>query len=180
MAWTTLFEVLALAAVGLLLWPLVEYGVHGWLSHAWRTPVTPFHWEHHIHPERVFTSPLAWVPSLALIYGLGALTLGAWPAAGLALGVLAGFLRYERIHYRIHFRVPRNERERRLRAHHLAHHFRNPRAYFGVTTPFWDRVFGSLPESAAEDYARVADRPPLPGRSNLGSIRPSIPRRRRR
>lgn len=177
MAWTTLLEALALAALGLALWPLVEYGIHGGLSHAWRTPVSPLHWEHHIHPERVFTSPLAWVPSLAAIYALAALGLGALPAGGLALGLLAGFLRYERIHYRIHFCTPRNERERQLRAHHLAHHFRNPRAYYGVSTPFWDRVFGSLPASAAADYARVADRPPLSGRSNFGGIWPSIPRR---
>jgi sterol desaturase/sphingolipid hydroxylase (fatty acid hydroxylase superfamily) len=173
MAWTTLLGALAAAGAGGLLWPLVEYAIHGGLSHAWRTPVSPLHWEHHKHPERVFTSPLAWVPSLAAIYLLAALGLGAVLAAGLTLGLLVGFLRYERIHYRIHFCAPRSERERRLRAHHLAHHFRNPKAYYGVTTRFWDRVFGSLPVSAADDYARVADRPPLGGRSNFGSIWPS-------
>ena len=179
MAWPTLLEALALAAAGVLLWPLVEYAIHGGLSHAWRTPVSPLHWEHHKHPERVFTSPLAWVPTLAAIYALAAFALGGVAAGGLALGLLAGFLRYERIHYRIHFREPRGERERRLRAHHLAHHFRNPKAYYGVSTAFWDRVFGSLPASAAEDYARVADRPPLAGRSNFGSLWPSLPQRRR-
>jgi dihydroceramide fatty acyl 2-hydroxylase len=177
MTWSPLLELLALAALGALLWPLVEYGIHGGLSHIWRSPVAAFHWEHHIHPERVFTSPLAWVPTLMAIHGLAALALGPLQAGGLALGLLAGFLRYERIHYRIHFCAPRSERERRLRAHHLAHHFRNPKAYYGVSTPFWDRVFGSLPATAAEDYARVADRPPLEGRSNFGGLWPSIPRR---
>ena len=177
MAWIPLLEALGLVVVGLLLWPLVEYGIHGGLSHAWRTPVSPLHWEHHKHPERVFTSPVVWVPGTAAIYGLAALPLGALPGAGLALGILAGFLRYERIHYRIHFRVPRNERERRLRAHHLAHHFRNPKAYYGVSTPFWDRVFGSVPPEAEKDYARVADRPPLAGRSNFGSLWPGVPPR---
>ena len=177
MAWSTLLQALVLAGAGALLWPLVEYGIHGALSHVWRTPVAPFHWEHHIHPERVFTSPLAWVPALAAIYALAALACGAGAAVGLALGLLAGFLRYERIHYRIHFCAPRSERERLLRVHHLAHHFRNPKAYYGVSTPFWDRVFGSLPPEAADDYARVANRPPLARRSNFGSVWPSIPRR---
>ena len=63
--------------------------------------------------------------------------------------------------------------ERRLRAHHLAHHFRNPLAYHGVTTRFWDRALGTLPAHCERDYARVADRPPLPGRSNFGQLRPT-------
>ena len=76
------------------------------------------------------------------------------------------------MHWRFHFRPPASERERRLRAHHLAHHFRNPRAYHGVTTRFWDRVFGSLPAECERDYAAVIDLPPLEGRSNLGQLLP--------
>jgi sterol desaturase/sphingolipid hydroxylase (fatty acid hydroxylase superfamily) len=176
MAWLLAVGLTGVGAFGL--WPLVEYGIHGGLSHLWRSPVAPFHWEHHAHPGRVFTSPLAWVPIAALLYVILALALGAFLGGWLALGLVAGFLRYEWIHYRIHFRAPRTERERRRRAHHLAHHFRNPRAYFGVSTAFWDRVFGSVPASAEQDYARVADWPPLAGRSNFGSLWPSVPRSR--
>jgi sterol desaturase/sphingolipid hydroxylase (fatty acid hydroxylase superfamily) len=32
---------------------------------------------------------------------------------------------------------------RRIRQHHLAHHFRDTRRGFGVSSPFWDRVFRS-------------------------------------
>ena len=68
------------------------------------------------------------------------------------------------------WRVWSSPREATLRSHHLAHHFVNPRAYHGVTTRRWDRVFGTLPESWERDYARGGDRPPLEGDSNLRLI----------
>lgn len=152
---------------GLLAWPLVEYTVHGILAHRFRTLVGPFHWGHHRNPQAVFTSPFAWVPLALAIWALASLVAG--PARGglFLAGLFAGFVRYEWLHYRIHFRAPRSERERMLRAHHLAHHFRNPRMYHGVTTRLWDRVCGSLPAHWRDDYAQVADRPPLRGESNF-------------
>ena len=159
-------------AVGYALWPLLEYAIHGWLSHTFDTFVSPLHWQHHRFPHRVFTSPLAWVPSVAILYGLLALTVGGPPASTATMGVLAGFLHYEYVHWRIHFRLPTTPRQRLLRAHHLAHHFCNPNAYHGVTTTFWDRVFATRPADHATDYAAVADRPPIDGKSNLGALWP--------
>jgi sterol desaturase/sphingolipid hydroxylase (fatty acid hydroxylase superfamily) len=159
--------VAAAALAGWLFWSLLEYVIHGVLAHRFRTFVSPLHWSHHRTPAAVFTSPLAWVPLAAL---LGALAIGV---GGFALGgsffvgVLAGFLHYEFVHWRIHFRKPRGRRQERLRAHHLAHHFVNPKAYHGVTTPFWDHVFGSRPAEWATDYARGSAREPIPGESNL-------------
>ena len=146
--------------------------IHGWLSHTFRTFAGPLHWEHHRDPRRVFTSVVVWLPAgVALLLAL-ALAIGLAPAGAVAVGTLAGFLRYEYVHWRIHFRAPRNSRQERLRVHHLAHHFRDPKAYHGVTTRFWDSVFGTLPASHAEDYARVAHHGPLTGASNFGTLRP--------
>lgn len=156
-----------LAAVGFASWSFVEYAIHGLLAHRFQTFVSPLHGQHHREPWAVFTAPLAWVPGMALFFGLLSAAVGARWAAPFSLGLLLGFARYEYEHWRIHFRLPRTPRERLLREHHLAHHFRNPRAYCGVTTRFWDRVFGTLPADAAGDYAAVADRPPLPGASNF-------------
>lgn len=160
---------LGAALLGLASWSFVEYLIHGLLSHRFRTFVSPLHWGHHREPRAVFTSPLAWLPILALLFALAASLAGAFVGGSFLLGLLAGFLHYEWFHWRIHFRNPRSERERRLRAHHLAHHFRNPRAYHGVTTRFWDRVFGTLPDTWPADYAATADRPPLAGPSNLAA-----------
>lgn len=154
-------------ALGLLAWPAVEYLVHGVLSHRYRTFVSPLHWGHHREPRAVFTSPFAWLPVALLLTALAVAIAGALLAGAFMAGLLLGFLRYERIHWRIHFREPRNRREHLLRAHHLAHHFVNPRSYHGVTTRFWDRVCGTLPSSSDDDYARVAARAPLAGPSNF-------------
>jgi hypothetical protein len=160
--------VLGLAAVvGLLSWSFVEYGIHGMLSHRFRTPVSPIHWSHHRTPAAVFTSPLAWVPSFAAVFGVGAWLAGAGIAAAFTLGLFSGFARYEYVHWRIHFRSPRSRRQALLRSHHLAHHFVNPLAYHGVTTRLWDHVFRSLPDGWEKDYARGAAQPPIPGPSNL-------------
>ena len=87
-------------------------------------------------------------------------------------GIVAGFAGYEWLHYRMHFALPSNAVEARLRARHLAHHLREPDAIFGVTTPIWDIVFGTEPtpermRELAVEGARVA---PLSGSSNLGRV----------
>lgn len=157
----------AAGGLGWLSWSLVEYGIHGVLSHRLRTFVSPLHWSHHRTPAAVFTSPLAWVPLAGVIFAVAMVTAGPLLGGAFAGGLLAGFLHYEVVHWRIHFRKPRGARQERLRAHHLAHHFVNPRAYFGVTTPLWDRVLGSRPDGWESDYARAAAQPPIEGPSNL-------------
>lgn len=159
-----------LLAAGHASWGFVEYLIHGILSHRFRTPVSPLHWGHHREPHAVFTAPIAWVPVASILYVALALAVGWGPAGAFLLGLLIGFGRYEYAHWRIHFRVPRTPKEQLLHDHHLAHHFRDPKSYCGVTTRMWDRVFGTLPDTWREDHACVADRPPLEGPSNLRAI----------
>jgi sterol desaturase/sphingolipid hydroxylase (fatty acid hydroxylase superfamily) len=156
--------------VGYLFWGFLEYTIHGLLSHRWTTFASPLHWNHHQNPRFVFTSPLAIVPTTLLLFAIGALAVGPLIAGAFVAGALAGFGRYEWMHWRFHFREPRNARERLLRSHHLAHHFCNSRVYHGVSMRFWDRVFGTLPTGWREDYARVARRAPLQGASNFAEV----------
>ena len=160
-------SVVVAALLGFATWTFVEYLVHGILSHRFRTFVTPLHAGHHREPRNVFTSVLAWGPLALLFLAVASWVAGVLLGAVYAAALLAGFLHYEWFHWRIHFRRPRTARQRRLRAHHLAHHLRRSRAYHGVTTRFWDRVFGTLDPHWRDDYARVADHPPLQGESNL-------------
>jgi sterol desaturase/sphingolipid hydroxylase (fatty acid hydroxylase superfamily) len=155
-----------LFAVGVLAWTLVEYVIHGVLSHRLRTFATPLHQAHHRDPHAVFTVG-AWIPvGLATVCGLW--LFGLAPAMLFYLGLLAGFIGYEAIHYRIHFSRPCTRLEARLRARHLVHHLRAPNEIFGVTTALWDRVFGTQPAPARtqELEAAVAGVAPLSGPSN--------------
>lgn len=158
---SNLIECLALVMLGGLLWTLLEYFVHGILSHRFSTPVSPLHWGHHLYLERVFTPALAWIPVTILISSLLIFSIGLLDGISLAIGLFVGFVYYEYCHWRIHFRKPLSRRQRLLRDHHLAHHFRNPKAYFGVTTTFWDSVFGSLPNTYLDDYRQAGQCHPL-------------------
>jgi sterol desaturase/sphingolipid hydroxylase (fatty acid hydroxylase superfamily) len=155
---------------GLFAWTLLEYVIHGVLGHAHRTFVTRLHEVHHRDPRAVFALG-AWIPVAVVLAG-GWAMFGAAPAVIFLGGVAAGFAGYELVHYRIHFFKPACALEARLRARHLAHHFREPDALFGVTTRLWDVVFGTEPEARrmrelAEAGAGIA---PLAGASNLGRM----------
>lgn len=175
-------EIIGPLLAGFFFWGLLEYTIHGLLAHRWETFVSPLHANHHRSPRNVFTSPIAVLPIALLLFGAASLVASPLPAGCFVGGTLAGFGRYEWMHWRFHFREPRSERERLLRSHHLAHHFCNPRVYHGVSTRLWDRVFGTLPAEWKGDYARVGGRAPLTGESNFAEIwnpRTSLPHLRR-
>ncbi len=148
-------------ALGFAAWPGLEYLIHGTLSHNHRTFVTPLHMGHHKNPRGVLTAPHAWVPAAFAIWAALSLAFGVGWGTPAVLGLLAGFARYERFHWRVHFDTPRNAREEMLFAHHLAHHYRDAKHYHGVTTRVMDRIFGTLPERWEEDYAHAKGRKPL-------------------
>src|SRR5207237_163395 len=62
---------------------------------------------------------------------------------GLAVAAF-GYLAYDLLHYASHAVALRGRVPRFLRQHHLTHHYRMPETRFGVSSPFWDRVFGTL------------------------------------
>lgn len=163
-------ENIGLLLAGFLFWGLLEYAIHGPLSHRWKTFVSPLHANHHRSPRNVFTSPIAVLPITLLLFGATTLVASPLQASFFIGGTLAGFCRYEWMHWRFHFREPRGKRERLLRSHHLAHHFCNSRVYHGVSTRLWDRVFGTLPANWKKDYVRVEGLAPLTGKSNFVEI----------
>jgi dihydroceramide fatty acyl 2-hydroxylase len=163
-------ETLAVFVSGLLAWTFVEYVIHAWLSHTFRTFATPFHEGHHRDPHNVF-AVRTWLPlTLVLITAIA-----LWGAASGVIfftGILSGFAVYEWLHYRIHFAVPRNQLESWLRTRHLIHHNNAPCRGFGVTSSVWDLVFGSDLKQQEIDRlsATLAATPPLSGRTNLRKI----------
>lgn len=135
---------------GIASWTLLEYGLHRFLGHDRRTFPNPFGLEHtRHHSEGDYFAP-GWKKALAALAALllaGAL---ATAVAGLILGpVFAGSLvtmyaAYELFHRRAHTHRGALAYGRYLRRHHFHHHFGNPKANHGVTSPIWDVVFGTL------------------------------------
>ena len=148
----------AWAIGGYAFWTLTEYWLHRVVFHF--EPDHPIgeklHWiihgVHHDHPNdpmRLVMPPSASIPLAAGFCALFWLVLGAAAAPAFAAGFLGGYLAYDMIHYHVHHHRPRSRVGRKLRELHMRHHFQDHDAAFGVSAPWWDRVFGTQPERRA-------------------------------
>ena len=61
------------------------------------------------------------------------------------------------MHYHLHHHVPKTYFGKRLRTHHMRHHFQDHRYGFGVSSPLWDAIMGTLPRRR-ERKARLRHR----------------------
>ncbi len=135
---------IAAPVAGLALWTLIEYLMHRFIFHR----LAP-HWEHHQSPAdlRYLFAP-AWlsISFAAVLWMLLALILRSWRLGALVeTGTVAGYLGYELVHLSIHSQRKGGALLVALRKHHFYHHFADDTKCYGVVTPLWDRVFGSLP-----------------------------------
>jgi dihydroceramide fatty acyl 2-hydroxylase len=145
---------LAYAAGGYALWTLVEYWIHRVVFHFEPEDGlgARLHWMvhgvHHDHPNdplRLVMPPAASVPLALVFYGLFWLALGPTAATAFGAGFLGGYLAYDMIHYHLHHHSPRTRAGRWLRELHMRHHFQDDERGFGISAPYWDRVFGTMP-----------------------------------
>lgn len=143
-----------LVLAGFGLWTLAEYWLHRKFFH-WepdnaigRRMHFIIHGVHHDHPNdrlRLVMPPGASIPLAALFFGLFWLVFGMPTAYPLFAGFLVGYLAYDYTHYWLHHFVPKSKLGKQLREQHMRHHFQDHRYGFGVSSPIWDVVFGTLP-----------------------------------
>jgi dihydroceramide fatty acyl 2-hydroxylase len=145
---------LLLALGGYVTWTLVEYWMHRVVFHFEPEEGlgARFHWlihgVHHEHPNdpmRLVMPPSVSVPLALVFYVLFWLVLGADRALAFGAGFYAGYLLYDMIHYHLHHRVPRTRMGKKLRELHLRHHFQDDERGFGISAPWWDVVFRTVP-----------------------------------
>ncbi|KAI3466889.1 hypothetical protein Pfo_023552 [Paulownia fortunei] len=65
-------------------------------------------------------------------------------------GGLLGYVIYDCTHYYLHHGKPLRGVSYQLKRFHMNHHFRIQDKGFGITTDFWDRIFGTLPPKSAK------------------------------
>jgi sterol desaturase/sphingolipid hydroxylase (fatty acid hydroxylase superfamily) len=145
--------------IGLLIWTLTEYVVHRFVFHFHaKSPELQkiffmFHGVHHYQPQcktRLVMPPVVSIPLAAVFYGIFYLLvdrlLGApsW-VAPLFAGFILGYLVYDMIHYATHHFPMRAGYLKFLKRYHMQHHFKTPEERFGVSSPLWDKVFGTMP-----------------------------------
>jgi sterol desaturase/sphingolipid hydroxylase (fatty acid hydroxylase superfamily) len=136
------------ALVGGLGWTLAEYLLHRFLMHAMRGRglASREHLTHHARRDYFASSAqkaLFSVVVTAVMVPVATFLIGLPHAIALQGGFVGTYLFYEWLHRRAHTHPPRGPYGRWLRLHHFHHHFGRPLENHGVTSPFWDAVFGT-------------------------------------
>ena len=142
-------QIVSFALLGLASWSAIEYALHRFVLHGMQ-PFQGWHAEHHQRPTALICTPTILSATLiATLVFLPALALGGlWRACALTLGVVTGYLAYSITHHATHhWRADTAWLRQRKRWHALHHHAREP-GCFGVTSAFWDHVFGSTGQPA--------------------------------
>jgi len=151
--------IVSLFFIALLSWTLVEYIAHRYLFHLraksnlGKRIIYIFHENHHEYPRdkmRLFMPPLPSVILASLLLGIfAAISYTFTHSVGYSYvffsGFFSGYLLYVSMHYAIHAFAPPKFLKALWRNHHL-HHYKYPDKGFGVSSSFWDRVFGTVPE----------------------------------
>ncbi|GAL83206.1 putative fatty acid hydroxylase [Sporocytophaga myxococcoides] len=149
------FPILLLFFTGMIAFTLAEYLMHRFLYHINSTYNKKIkrlqyliHGVHHDHPKD--KSRLAMPPILSLFVALLLLLITYMLINDLAFAFLPGFVMgyttYLYIHYSIHAYPPPRNKLRILWKHHAIHHYKDSGKAFGVSSPFWDYVFKTMPE----------------------------------
>ncbi len=161
-----LLGISGLFIAGVLAWTLLEYVLHRWVFHfrpdarsdLQRDVAFLIHGVHHdfpYDPDRLVMPPaVAVLIAVAIGYPLRALA-GATLFPGLFAGLVAGYVWYDLTHYAVHHLRQRTPCGKLQRRNHLVHHFAQPDARFGVTTPLWDICFGTYPASTKAGDSRA-------------------------
>ncbi len=154
------------ALLGWGVWTLLEYAVHRFVLHG-LPPFNRWHFEHHHRPAALICAPT--VLSVGLIAGFFFLPLawgwGLTVAISLTLGLTLGYLAYAVLHHATHHWRARSPWLKRRKLWHAQHHSversvggvgrqgsaggdhanrpKGKSAYYGVSSGFWDHVFGT-------------------------------------
>jgi len=141
---------LGLVVFGLFAWTFAEYVLHRFVMHELTGRGLPSreHLLHHADPEGNRGRPLlSWIGILTvgavLFLPAGVLLFGTAIGWSAFAGWVVGYGAYERIHNRCHTHAARGAYGRWVRRHHFHHHHGHPLDNHGVTSPLWDRVFGT-------------------------------------
>jgi sterol desaturase/sphingolipid hydroxylase (fatty acid hydroxylase superfamily) len=145
---------LAFSVLGLLAFTLVEYLMHKHFFHM--EPDTPLkdklqynvHGVHHDYPrdkDRLAMPPFVSAAYAAILYLVFTLLMGDFALYFLP-GFLLGYSGYLGVHYVVHVYNPPKNFLKVLWVNHAIHHYKNPDAAFGVSSPLWDYLLGTLPK----------------------------------
>lgn len=137
---------------GLFFWTFTEYFMHRFVFH-----FTPrgkfmerihfiFHGVHHDYPndaKRLVMPPSVSIPLATGFYFLFTVFLSEYYVAAFFSGFMAGYLFYDMSHYALHHANFKSTFWKKLKKHHMQHHYSDASKGYGVSSDIWDRFFDS-------------------------------------
>ena len=153
----SLAKSLGLFGLGIISWTLTEYWLHRAVFHfmpngPWSKRVHFWiHGVHHQWPKDKYRLVMPPAVSIALYFLFGllfGLMFGSNWMWAFQSGFVAGYLVYDMTHFATHHLRPLTAWGRQVQRHHLLHHGKDSHQRFGVSTPLWDWVFGTMPSQS--------------------------------
>jgi len=146
-----ILESVGLFTFGFIFFTWVEYLVHRYVFHLART--TPLrekvqHLIHGIHHEfpkdktRLAMPPVISITLSVILFFLFKFLLNGFIFSFFA-GFLFGYSFYLWVHYMVHVFQPPKNFLKVLWVNHAIHHYKDDEKVFGVSSPFWDYIYGT-------------------------------------
>jgi sterol desaturase/sphingolipid hydroxylase (fatty acid hydroxylase superfamily) len=161
--YTSTLEGIGVFVLGLLFWTWFEYIMHKHIFHMLPTNKLKeriqytFHGVHHEYPRdktRLAMPPVAAVLILTVLFLVIRLIMGNYVFTFLP-GFVIGYSLYLFVHYAVHaFRPPKNSFNV-LWINHSIHHYKDDTVAFGVSSPLWDVIYGTMPKKTYRRRARA-------------------------
>jgi len=143
---------IAMFFAGLLAFTWIEYLVHRYLFHMetyteLRSKIQyAVHGVHHEYPKdktRLAMPPLLSITIATLLLFFFRLFLGDLVFSFLP-GFLVGYALYLAVHYMVHAYQPPKNFLRYLWINHSIHHYKDGGGVYGVSSPLWDYIYGTM------------------------------------
>jgi sterol desaturase/sphingolipid hydroxylase (fatty acid hydroxylase superfamily) len=138
---------------GFIFFTFLEYMAHRYLFHMkptneWKRKIAyNIHGIHHEYPkdkERLAMPPVMSI-LLSVIFFIIFYLLMNTKVFGFLPGMLTGYSFYLFVHFIVHAYQPPKNIFKHLWINHSIHHYKDNTVIFGVSSPLWDYVFGTIP-----------------------------------
>lgn len=148
---------------GWVVFTWVEYNAHRYIFHMatyskLRSTIQyTIHGVHHEYPkdkDRLAMPPILSLSIATILLLVLRLVMGDYVFAFLP-GFLVGYSVYLGIHYIIHVFPPPQNFFRVLWVNHSIHHYKDGELVFGVSSPLWDYIYGTMPRNTRNGLRSV-------------------------
>lgn len=137
---------------GFIAFTWIEYNMHRYVFHmkvyteARKKLQYTIHGVHHEFPkdkDRLAMPPLLSVTIATILLLLFKVIMGDFVFAFLP-GFLVGYASYLSVHYLVHAYPPPKNFFKALWVNHSVHHYKDGKVVFGVSSPLWDYIYGTM------------------------------------